>query len=264
VLVHRRTLLGGALAALAASHLLAPVMAGLAVRDGRDVIVALGDTPVYLVETVGEPPRPTYLSLHENEQTAVVAARRIVERLGGRLVELRAQRKRLVSFMLGPVRYAFDPNRIFTDGGIAKTLRRYGKYTSEAHAAVGKLAAAILDLAVEGPDALLVAVHNNSAGALSVESYRPGGPLQSEAAQVVTSRAHAPDDFFLVTEPSLFERLRALSFNVVLQSPLPTDDGSLSVYCQGRLPYVNVEARFGHLAEQVRMLEAVHSLLAAG
>ena len=254
-------MLGRMLAALAALPLQAAGISGPSAREGGDDVVALGDTWVHLVDSVGSREGPTYLSLHENEQTAVAAARQVAERHGGRLMELRAQRKRLVTFMLAGTHYAFDPNRIFTSGGIARTLRRYGPYSPNAHAAVGQLAAAILARAAGRADAPLVAVHNNTAGDLSIASYRPGGTLHSEAAQVATSPARDPDDFFLVTESHVFERLRALSFNVALQSPTATDDGSLSVYCQGRLPYVNVEARFGHFAEQVRMLEAVHAAL---
>lgn len=237
-----------------------PPAAGSATgRGGGEETILLGDTPVRVVSTAPEPAGLTYVSVHENEQTAVTAARQLVDRRGGRMVELRAQRHRLVTFSRAGVRYTFDPNRIFTTAGVEKTLRRYGPYTKLAHADVARLAAALLDCIRSGLVPPLVAVHNNGAGALSVESYR-SGPLETEAAEVWVNRMMDPDDFFLVTERGLFDRLRALEFNVVLQSATPSDDGSLSVYCQGRLPYVNVEAEFGHLAEQTRMLEAVHML----
>jgi hypothetical protein len=229
-------------------------------RDGGEETIPLGDTPVLLVSTAREPAGLTYVSVHENEHTAVTAVRQFVARRGGRVVELRAQRHRLVTFSRAGVHYTFDPNRIFTPAGVEKTLRRYGPYTPLAHADVARLATALFDRIRSGLLPPLVAVHNNSEGALSVESYRPGGSLETEAAEVWVNRAMDPDDFLLVTERGLFDRLRTLEFNVVLQSATPSDDGSLSVYCQGRLPYVNVEAQFGHLAEQIRMLEAVHVL----
>jgi hypothetical protein len=68
-------------------------------------------------------------------------------------------------------------------------------------------------------------------------------------------------DFFVATEPWIFDFLRGRRFSAVLQAGAPSDDGSLSVYCaRQRIPYINVEARFGHLAEQVRMLEALQEL----
>jgi hypothetical protein len=227
------------------------------------VIVQLGDTPVRLVEFSREPRAPTYVSLHENEQTSVKAAQQIIERRGGRLIELQAQRRRLVRFALGDTQYTFDPNRIFTGAGVAKTLRRYGPYSTRAHAAVEGLATAVLGrIGVTPAPArpLVVAVHNNTPGGLSVHSYRRGGAFEADAAEVSASAGRDPDDFFLVTERVLFEPLHALSFNVVLQRPSPTDDGSLSVYCQGRVPYVNVEARHDHLTQQVEMLEALRLL----
>ena len=253
----RRTLLWGCIMVVAWPC--AVLDAGTAQLAGAtDLLVQLGDASVRLLSSAPASAGLTYVSVHENEQTAVTAARQLIARRGGRLLELRAQRQRLVSFGIEGVRYTFDPNRIFTAPGIEKTLRRYGPYTQAAHNAVAHLAEVIIEQVQRNLTPPIVAVHNNGAGSLSVQSYQRGGPLQAEVTEVSVHPQRDPDDFFLATERSLYERLHKLQFNVVLQSPRATDDGSLSVFCQQRgVPYLNVEAEYGHLAEQVRMLEAV-------
>ena len=219
-------------------------------------IVHVGDTAVQLVSTEKRPILMTFVSIHENEQTAVAACRRLIGHFGGRLIELKAQAKRLVTFTLNGGGYTFDPNRIFTDVGIEKSLRRYGTYSKPARAAVAQLRETLLNVIRKNLRPPVIALHNNSNGAFSIDSYKPGAPLRDEASRIATNQKLDPDDFFLVTEADLYDRLRTGGFNVVLQSPRPTDDGSMSEYCQqNRLPYVNVEAEFGHLAEQYKMLE---------
>ena len=226
----------------------------------------LGDTPIELVTTDGGSPGFTFLSLHENEQTAVTAARSFVERRGGRLIELRQLGQRLLSFSLKQIRYRVDPNRIFTDAGIEKSLRLYGRFSAPAHDAVVRFRNEILANILGDHPRLIVAVHNNADGGLSTtESYRQGGPLQREAARMASNPKLNAHDFFLVSDAFLFQRFQAAGFNVVLQSLTPADDGSLSVYCQQRrIPYANVEAEQGHLEEQSRMLDALIRILEPG
>ena len=221
----------------------------------------LGDTPVELRVRQTGPAGLRLLSLHENEQTAVAAAGALLQRRPGTLIELRSRGRRLVSFRDGLRPFAFDPNRIFSDAGIALTLRRHGSLTPAAEAAVRRLRDAVLALIDGHPDEPVVALHNNRAGRYSVLQYQPGGDHVGDAGAVAVQPGHAPQDFFVVTRAALFERLRDAGFNVVLQSDQPADDGSLSVWFQQqRRAYVNVEARHGHLREQQRMLEAVAAL----
>ena len=225
--------------------------------ESATTTVQIGRAAIRILSTDRAPQGFTFLSLHENEQTAVEAVRQFIGRRGGRLIELKGQGQRLVSFELGRTRYSFDPNRIFTDIGLQKSLRMYGPYSRPAHEAVVQLRTALLK-SIAGRSKFVVAVHNNTNGILSAESYKPGGEFQSEASRVAINPKLDPDDFFLVLNPALVERLRAAGFNVILQSAKPTDDGSLSVYCQqAGIPYVNVEAEQGHLSEEVRMLEAL-------
>jgi hypothetical protein len=259
----RRRLLQALLA-----NLLAPAMAARAAPTPLDEIgrrdVRVGGTLLTLVISERHPGGLRFVSLHENERTAVVAARGVLRGHAGRLIELRSRGTRLVTFRIGRTPHAFDPNRIFTDAGLEKTLRRYGSWSRAAQEAVTALRDAVLAAVAETPERPVVALHNNGAGTYSIEQYRPGGSHAADAADVALNPARQPDDFFLVTTPALFATLKDAGFNVVLQSERPTDDGSLSVWFQRESrPYINVEARHGRTEEQQRMLQAVVGLTTA-
>jgi hypothetical protein len=202
-----------------------------------------------------------YLSLHENEHTAVEAAVAVLAHQAGTLIELRGSGRRLVSFRDGVRPLAFDPNRIFTDAGIRQTLCRHGSYTGAGIAAARRLRDAVLVLLDGRPNDPVVALHSNAGGLYSIQAYRPGGAHAGDVEALAVHSDRAPDAFFLVTRASLFESLRDAGFNVVLQNDHPADDGSLSLWfqLQGRA-YINVEARLGAVQEQQRMLEAVTAL----
>jgi hypothetical protein len=223
--------------------------------------VVIGDTAVRLVVDDQPPPGVTYVQLHENESTAAEAAARVLRRRGGRLVRLRAQGQRLVSFVADGRHYTFDPNRIFTPAGVSRTLRRYSADVPRARAEVAAFAERVLRAITAPAPTLVIAPHNNSAGGYSIRSYVPGGRLARDAAQVHAGGGD-PDDFCLVTDVSVFEELERRDVNVVLQDPVRVDDdGSLAVHCQRHgLRYVNVEARDGHLAQQVALLELVREV----
>ena len=223
----------------------------------------LGDSTVRIVTTETSSSGLTFLSLHENEQTSVTAARQIVGRHGGRLIEVRQQQQRLLSFSVSQGRYRVDPNRIFTDTGIERSLRLYGLYSPRAQEAVIRFREELLAKLLKGQPRIIIAVHNNEG--LSTDSYRTGGRFEKEAANVAVNPKLYKSDFFLVWDDSLFNRLQAAGFNVVLQSRTPSDDGSLSVYCQkNQVPYANVECGHGHLEEQTRMTDALVSIVERG
>lgn len=230
------------------------------------VVLHLGEASVQVVTSVDAsaqkgPSEYTLLSLHEDEQTAVAAAHTLLQRRGGRLVELRSTGKRLLSFGLGGRLYRVDPNRIFTDPGIDKSLRYYSQITPAAHQAVVLFRQKLIEIAF-AKKATVLSVHNNAPGGYSVDSYKPGGSLAQDAAQVHTAAGRDPDDFCIVVNPALFQRMQKAGLNVVLQSATPADDGSLSVWCQqAGKPYINVECRHGHRAEQLSILETVTSML---
>jgi hypothetical protein len=223
--------------------------------------VALGETTVSLLVRHAGVGGLRYVSLHENEHTAVEAASTLLRTGPGTLIELRSRRTRLVTFRDGARSYAFDPNRIFTDAGLEKTLRRYSSYTPAAAVAVRALRDAVLALIEGRPDEPVVALHNNVGGRYSIHQYAPHGDHADDVQVLAAPLDRDPEDFFLVTRAAHFERLRDAGFNVVLQNDHPADDGSLAVWAQQqRRAYVNVEARHGRVQEQLRMLRAVAAL----
>ena len=227
-----------------------------------EVELPLGDSTVVLAIHEHGDPTLSMLVLHDNENTAVEAGLAFLEEHEGRLVELRAQGERRVSFSIAGKHYDFDPNRIFnsySDEGIRATL--WPEATEEAVAATGTFADSLL--AVYGLSHAIVTLHNNTPDNYSVLSYVGGGPNENDAEAVHIEEGIDPDDFFFVTDRDLYDALRADDFNVVLQNNASvTEDGSLSVWAaRNDLLYVNVEAQHGHLEQQKAMIESLMFLL---
>ncbi|PIR86080.1 protein tyrosine phosphatase [Candidatus Kaiserbacteria bacterium CG10_big_fil_rev_8_21_14_0_10_44_10] len=214
----------------------------------------VGETPVKIVTTRFGGGGHTFVALHENESTSVSAAKKVLRTKGGVLVELKHGGGRDLSFRYKGKTYTVDPNRIFTDAGIRKTLG--ASYSTEAHEVVNGLAHAILSRLSRSA---IVSLHNNTNGSYSIKSYEPGKQYARDVSvppHIVPG--HDTDDFFFVTSSRIFGVLKSKGFNVALQSSSGTDDGSLSVYCVQRgIPYVNVEAQKGHLSQQIEMIEAL-------
>ncbi|AMP91050.2 hypothetical protein [Legionella pneumophila] len=208
--------------------------------------VMVGDEPVIIQQTKGQ--GKTFVHVHHNEQTALKAAKAVIRKEGGSLITLIHSGGRNIVFHLNNQRYEFDPNRIFTDKGIKKTLVQYSYYTPEAHQEVKKLADKIKALLPEGK---VIAVHNNSS--YSLKDYLPGHELAKDAKALYMNPDNYYRNFYLVTKLSDYLRLKMQGFNGVLQKPSATDDGSLSVYLAKR-DYINVEAGYDQLAEQIKML----------
>lgn len=190
----------------------------------------------------------TFVHLHQNETTALQAAKKVISEQGGSLLTLIHSGKRNIVFHLHQKRYEFDPNRIFTATGIKKTLLNFGPYSLEAHKEVQKLALAIKKRL---PTGKIIAVHNNQF--YSLKDYLPGHALALEAKQLNYSDKSHPRNFYLMTQNHDFLRLTKLKFNGVLQAPLPSDDGSLSIYLSHQ-DYINVEAGYDQLTAQIKML----------
>jgi hypothetical protein len=226
--------------------------------------VSLGATRVQIrVEQAGTG-GPCFINVHENESTSVSAARALMRTRPARLITLHAQGARLIGFRIGWRAHTLDPNRIFTEHGLAATLQALGPDTVPARQAGALLRDALLALLPPPDGGPIVALHNNEGGAYSIESYLAGGVHAGDAVRVQVGDRSAPHDFFIVTQAPAFDRLAADGFNIVQQSPDCADDGSLSVWAQRHArAYVNVEALDGHLDSQQRMLEAVARHVAA-
>lgn len=224
-----------------------------------EVEIQLGDSAVVLAIHQSADSSLSMLVLHDDENTAVDAGLAVVNELGGRLVELRAQGERRVSFSIDGRHYDLDPNRIFTDAGIRTTLRP--EAIEEAMVATQMFADSLV--AIYDPDHVIVTLHNNTPDDYSALSYDHGGQYATDAEAVHIEEGVDPDDFFFVTDHDLFEALRADDFNVVLQNnDSVADDGSLSVWAARQdFLYVNVEAEHGHYEQQKAMIERLEFLL---
>lgn len=215
--------------------------------------VNLGDTPVQIVQRTmkkktNKPITRTLVHVHENEITALAAATKYVHHEGGTLITLKHGGTRNIVFHIDNVRYEVDPNRIFTDHGIDLTLRQYGHYSKKAHREVKSLAKQIVALI---PPGKVIAVHNNRD--YSLKEYFPHHSMHSDAKAVYYLKDSNVRNFYFVTKPYEFKRLKTLNYNVALQASTAHDDGSLSYYL-GKSNYVNIEAGYGELKEQLGML----------
>jgi hypothetical protein len=207
----------------------------------------VGDEPVLIKHTQGH--GKTFIHVHHNEQTALKAAKAVIRKEGGTLITLVHSGGRNIVFHLNELRYEFDPNRIYTDPGIKKTLTQFSHYTPEAHQEVKKLANKITELL---PDGKVIAVHNNSS--YSLKDYLPGHELAHDAKALHMNPNCYYRNFYLVTQLADYLRLKLEGFNGVLQKPSATDDGSLSILL-AKNDYINVEAGFDQLVEQIKMLQ---------
>jgi hypothetical protein len=254
----RRSLLSGGLASLICST----ARAGEYTPDNVfDEQIVLGDTS-FILRLTDNVKGFVYLNVHANEDTSVRAAEAVIKETGlGRLIEIIHTKQRNIKFLLGGVRYEFDPNRMFTPDGRRGTLVPYSK---EADGLIAGLARSILyTIGMQKPyPEMIVALHNSTDGNYSIDSYAPDKPFRQSVLKMHKVPGKDEDDFFFVTESGHYEKIAAAGFNVVLQKKKSAeDDGSLSVFC-GRegIPYINVEAQHGHVRQQIAMLKALNRL----
>ncbi|MEJ7737372.1 MAG: hypothetical protein WKF97_08100 [Chitinophagaceae bacterium] len=205
-----------------------------------------------------------FVNVHENESTSVRAWLQVMNAPRQHcLVECQHEKLRLISFIYKKKKYRIDPNRIFTTAGSSATLKKYNDtYDTTVISKVNQLSAFVISSFIKNKK-LVVALHNNTEGRYSIKSYLPNGEEAINAAEVHLNGQKDSDDFFYTTERIYFDFLKNKGCNVALQSiAKATDDGSLSVYCaQNKIPYINIEAQDGHLAEQSEMIKTVDELI---
>jgi len=222
----------------------------------------------------------SFLNLHENENTSVVAVRNFLYFNGGKLVKFNKGDSRLVTFVFKNSSYSVDPNRIFTTKGITDSLLTYNpslgntEIPDDLVSEVAGLAASVLSVYDIDAVPVVLALHNNG-GSYGANSYLPGGPYENDAAEVYISAGRDPSDFYYVVDMVYYEYLSAegREYNVVLQDDASvSDDGSLSYYCgQAHVnkQYVNFEAvaetgAWGsQVVVQLDMLQEVKRMLGA-
>lgn len=256
---------------LAAQAIAQPVSENLALSEARfiplekTIYYKLGDNrTIPLMITQYGPANDIFcFNMHDNEFTAVNAARQVLELRGGTLLKIGNNAQRVVRFRLRGIPYAFDPNRIFSRAGIEQTLKENGLVSPEAIGEVEKFGQRLLSLVSESVSCV-IALHNNTDGAYSVKSYLPGGDRQKDARQVYADSLQDVDDIFFTTDRSIYERTAAIGYNSILQdNEKVKQDGSLSVYYgkQNR-KYVNIETQHGRSTQYQEMLEKLLEILA--
>lgn len=216
----------------------------------------LGDDNISIkVMHYGESKEPFFINLHDDEITAVSGARRILESNGGTLVRIDNNGERNIRFRIDKKNYAFDPNRIFSRTGIIQTLNMFGKADVKAIEELERFAARILQTLPSSPSCV-VALHNNSNGLFSIDSYFSGREREKDAKAVSARPNQDPDDLFLTTDSSLFIKLRKEKFNIVWQDNANAfRDGSLSIYCgEKNICYLNCETEHGRLSQYWEMI----------
>lgn len=217
--------------------------------QAKTYMIRIGCTPVSIIKYNGH--GKTFVHLHQNEVTALRAAKEYISHHGGSLITLRHAGRRNIVFCINRNRYEFDPNRIFTDSGIRKTLKQFGPYNQEAHREVKKFAKKILSLLPKNKK--IIAVHNNNKE-YSLREYFPDHPLAKDAKAFHYSPKTSFRNFYFVTQTKEYYRLKKLNFNVVLQARRAQDDGSLSYYLK-KNNYINIEAAYNYLHQQIKMLQ---------
>ncbi len=222
----------------------------------KTITQKLGDKTVSIkVTQYGNTVNNCCINLHDDESTAVQAARAILEQKGGILIRIENNSQRMVSFSYRGISYTFDPNRIFSRRGIQLTLRSKGKVTIEAMDEVEKFANRLLQL-IPDSASCVIALHNNTDGDYSVKTYQAGGTRQADAKRVYADSWQDIDDITLTTDEKLFNSMSGFGYNSILQDNVKVlRDGSLSVYYgEQNKRYINIETQYGKTNQYKEML----------
>lgn len=155
----------------------------------------------------------------------------------------------------------FDPNRMFTQAGLERNLKRLNPNATEAdrakiHQLVGKDREKLLAEITPPNGGLLTVLHNNSRG----YSMRDELKISNDAWQ---PHPNSPTEFMLFSNADDFRIAKQSSFNAVLQNePIGDEDGSLSRLAAFRkIRYVNIDVALGHDKVQREMMDWVEKSL---
>ena len=220
----------------------------------------VGDSVIHVInENTKSENEILFINVHENELTSVEALRLFDTEKKYRFIWLHHNGSRRIYFNHQNIVYSIDPNRIFTHKGIEETIAFDKLFSRKAERMAKSFAHEILKL-LRG-SGWVISLHNNTPDNYSVFSYQAGGDEYGNAEQLHIDESMDPDDFIFTTDRILFDHLSQLPVNVILQdNENCKDDGSLSVYCGRKgIPYVNIEAEYGHLDEQVKLIDMVVS-----
>ena len=220
------------------------------------IIHKLGDDYIRLkIFQYGKKKDIVFINLHAGETTSVTATEKLLQTGEGLLIKIENNNKRNIRFRLGISFYTFDPNRIFSQNGIRQALKGPNPISNKAIEEVEKFANHLLKLLTKEPYCI-IALHNNTEGGFSVNSFLPGGEFETDARKVYTGEDQDPDDFFLTPDSILFHQLSSEKYNTVWQDNLRVQqDGSLSVYFgEKNICYLNCETEPGKLSQYKKMI----------
>lgn len=219
----------------------------------------LGDRTIQIkTYQYGDSREMVYINLHDDEITSINAAKRLLEIESGLLIKIENYKTRNIKFRLGAKYYTFDPNRMFSRLGIIQSLSMFGNINEKAVDEIDKFAQRILELIPSKP-ACIIALHNNTNGKFSINSFLPGNPREKDARDLFINKDEDPDDIFLTTDSVLFRKLADDNYNTIFQdNDNAKKDGSLSIYCGEKgIRYVNCETEHGHDIQYQQMIQLV-------
>ena len=217
----------------------------------------VGGTEVKLMAHHSDKPGLLYFNMHDNENTSVNAARKVVSKNGGTLYELVHSGGRYIEFPNGDTLVRIDPNRIYTEAGVWRELDRNGITDTAVFDMVRGFGRCLIDTMKLDSQELIIALHNNSNHNYSYHSYTSGGEYEKDAIATHRGRKRDEDAFYFITSDDYFQPLQGTCYHIVLQdNRFVTDDGSLSVYCgQKGIDYINVEAQHNRKCRNRKMIK---------
>jgi len=224
----------------------------------KSVFYQIGNRKIEVkISRYGNADNIVYVNMHDDEKTSIAATQRLLEKTGGLFIRIENNGLRNIQFKQGTHSYTFDPNRMFSRKGIHQTLMNHGRSGDAIISSIEKFGKWFLKLFPNDPDCI-VALHNNTDGKFSVESYLSGNDRAGDALAVHINPRLDPDDFFLTTDSALFAKLAKGNFNIVLQNnKTAKKDGSLSIWCgEMNIPYLNCETQHGRMSAYSEMITA--------
>ena len=222
----------------------------------------LGEERVWVHVHEGPTPGLTFVNIHDDEDTALEAAKLYIRDHGGRLLELRHGRGRDVVIRRNGVLDRFDPNRMFTENGLRHSLYLFGTLSDENYALAADFASTVASFIGIERDKVIIAVHNNTPDKFTINDFKPGQMYGEDTREVFVNPAEDHDDFIFTNSPSLFKALKAEGYNAALMAADPPDRGTLGniVNSAGGI-YLIVEAEHDHPTHQLSMLEDIGRLI---
>ncbi|HKG07814.1 MAG TPA: hypothetical protein VKB19_15200 [Pedobacter sp.] len=223
----------------------------------------LKDLDINLVKYSFGKPRINFLTIHDDEDTGVKAAFEYIMFSGGSIIDCQYGGTRNYKFSHQGTNFQTDPNSIYSYEGVVVGLEKYKNIDSDdVIRQLQETSKMILNYYNAKKHGYMFTLHNNADGGFGILSYLEGNALEQTADSVYVNPEMDPDDLVLVTDISLFSNFKKQNVNVILQSDVGPEDGSLSVYAMyNKIPYINVEVQHGHQYEHLRLIEIAIKVL---